>query len=300
MSHTIERPEASDVLGDTKLIESDSSTLAHYIHCDEFGPDLRSLDWEPAMSSINGRFLVPLFETPLEDFLEFLHSSFGLMALVTDKSIPITLTTKPPKDAWPLGHFHLVVKSAYTHQGQKGLCLGGAIFPNESIVDLNLVCNDLRTFDYPPIGDIRAQTKLARTRSLSLLTEHLTSEQKQEFRKHKWFSVIGSNGKTYVITTKTHGNVWLVEDGVPTANYCIVMPGVPVFDQMLGQKLLIQTDITTMESIANKTTNSSWTMRSLDSDDRPLQREHITITTEDFQEGRLQEILTQIDARRTA
>lgn len=300
MSHTIEWPSTAASFKDTTIIESPPDVFLHYIQCDAFGEELRSLEWLFAKSSINGRFLMPMFEVPLEEFIEFLKTDE--LACLTTSYLPGFHVPEMPT---PVGRLHLVVHSAYIHEGQRGLHIGGVILPEpeSTPIDVRLIAHELRNYpDYLPLGNLQAQARQARARSLALLMEHLTPEQQQDLMINRWFSVRGSNGKTYIITMVTHGNVWLVDaNRLPLANYCIVTPDVPIFDQMLAQKLLIQAKVEDMEAIANKTVNPGWTPNIFNSDrEAPLQEAHITLTMEDFQEGRLREIQTQIDARRTA
>jgi hypothetical protein len=83
----------------------------------------------------------------------------------------------------------------------------------------------------------------AETRSKELLYGLLSGEQLAEMEAATQFHVQGADGHTYLIR-KGHGhNVWRIEGGLRTIEYCIVTRGhVPVYDLMLTQKLLLETD----------------------------------------------------------
>ena len=83
----------------------------------------------------------------------------------------------------------------------------------------------------------------AEARSKTLLYELLTGDQLCEMEAVGQFHVEGADGYTYLIR-KGHGhNVWRIEGGQRTVEYCIITRGwVPVYDLMLTQKLLLETD----------------------------------------------------------
>jgi hypothetical protein len=80
-------------------------------------------------------------------------------------------------------------------------------------------------------------------RSRTLLHEFLDDEQRAELAERRQFRIEGADGHTYLIR-KGHGhNVFRVEGGERTIEYCLVCKGwVPVYDLMLTQMLLLQTD----------------------------------------------------------
>jgi hypothetical protein len=93
---------------------------------------------------------------------------------------------------------------------------------------------------------------VAEKRAKRLLFKFLTREQKWTLRAG-YFDVIGQDGKTYRIKVGSCQNVWLLEDGVETKNYCIVAKNewIPVSDLMLAQKLFLQHNIQAFFATAN-------------------------------------------------
>jgi hypothetical protein len=90
----------------------------------------------------------------------------------------------------------------------------------------------------------RAQKK-ANKRAKALLHRHLTKEQRLHLRATDGFSVIGQNGKTYRIEHGSCRNVFLMIGGEKRVLYCIVPAEerVPVYDLMLAQKVMLQSNI---------------------------------------------------------
>lgn len=80
-------------------------------------------------------------------------------------------------------------------------------------------------------------------RSRTLLHEFLDDEQMAEMTARTQFYVQGADGHTYLIR-KGHGhNVFRIEGGERTVEYCLVCKGwVPDYDLMLTQMLLLQAD----------------------------------------------------------
>lgn len=87
--------------------------------------------------------------------------------------------------------------------------------------------------------------------SKNLLMEHLTPKQRQEYAAHNQFTVKGSDGRAYTIAC--HRDSYNVCDG--KFFYCTHAHSnfsVPLWDELLAQKLLIQTDINAFMKVANK------------------------------------------------
>lgn len=83
----------------------------------------------------------------------------------------------------------------------------------------------------------------AEQRSKTLLYGLLTGEQLAEMEAATQFHVRGADGHTYLIRKGYGHNVWRIENGLRTVQYCLVTRGhVPVYDLMLTQKLLLETD----------------------------------------------------------
>ncbi len=90
--------------------------------------------------------------------------------------------------------------------------------------------------------------------SKKLLETFLSSEQRAELATLSAFHVQGQDGRTYCIRNSSAHNVDLIENGSPKIRYCIVIDApVPVYDLMLGQKLLLEQDLERFFRLANQT-----------------------------------------------
>lgn len=101
--------------------------------------------------------------------------------------------------------------------------------------------------------DFRDQErKAAETRAKVLLCSILTGDQLCEMEALEQFHVQGADGHTYLIRKGYGHNVWRIEDGRKTVEYCLITRGhVPVYDLMLTQKLLLETDPEHFQQKAN-------------------------------------------------
>jgi len=98
----------------------------------------------------------------------------------------------------------------------------------------------------------RREARLAVVRAKALLHRHLTKQQRWELRAKKAFTVQGSDGNTYLITEGTANNVKRVKNGRPDFSLCVVSDyNLPVYDLMLAQKLLLETNAPHFVSLAN-------------------------------------------------
>lgn len=79
----------------------------------------------------------------------------------------------------------------------------------------------------------------------ALLHRYLRRDQRTELRAAKSFTVAGQDGRTYRIKEGTCQNVYLVEDGVETTQFCIIPEDsrIPTYDLMLAQKVMIECDL---------------------------------------------------------
>ena len=86
----------------------------------------------------------------------------------------------------------------------------------------------------------KARNVTAKARKLLMVC--LTPYQRFEFLEYGEFHVAGLDGYTYVIRERFGHNVFRIEDGDQTWEYCLVTEnwGVPKFDLMLAQKLLLE------------------------------------------------------------
>lgn len=89
-------------------------------------------------------------------------------------------------------------------------------------------------------------------KSKAILEAHLLPEQVEEFRAKDEFHVQGADGFKYLITNGYQHNVFRIEDGRRIFEYCIVTRGfLPVYDQMLAQKLLLQANPEMFHRVTN-------------------------------------------------
>ncbi len=92
--------------------------------------------------------------------------------------------------------------------------------------------------------EAKREWRRANQKAKALLHQHLTKIQRQELRAMKAFDVTGRDGKVYRITEGTTSNVQLLEGGVAVRRFCVVAKGLelPVYDLMLAQKLLLESN----------------------------------------------------------
>lgn len=117
--------------------------------------------------------------------------------------------------------------------------------------------------------EMEAKRKAAEVKARALLVEHLSEEQREELDRHKWFHVMGKDGFQYRIVFKAMHNVFRVEDGRRTVEYCLVSRDpIPTYDLMLMQKLMLEVMPDEFHRIANAWTiqdeGSSFTWQILD------------------------------------
>lgn len=102
----------------------------------------------------------------------------------------------------------------------------------------------------------RAARREAEEKAQALLVEHLDELQRDEYEQTECFTVIGSDGGEYRISTNSReGNVWRMEEGARVEELCGHLPGdIPLHDNALAQKLLLETDEDEFRRIANIST----------------------------------------------
>lgn len=95
---------------------------------------------------------------------------------------------------------------------------------------------------------------LANGRARRLLGEFLTPAQHEELVTRSHIHVKGQDGKTYRICAATHQNVFEVEGDRPVTQFCVVPrdPSLPLYDIMLAQKLMLETNIEGFMALANR------------------------------------------------
>ncbi len=98
----------------------------------------------------------------------------------------------------------------------------------------------------------REMRDLANRRSRQLLETFLSLEQRKELANSRAFHVRAPDDKIYRIRYRHQHNVDLIENGQATVRYCLIMKEpVPIYDLMLGQKILLEKDPETFFRIAN-------------------------------------------------
>lgn len=91
---------------------------------------------------------------------------------------------------------------------------------------------------------LRDEDRAARERANELLVGFLDETQMQELAEHQYFHVIGEDGETYRVHDAGARNIFLMRDGKPHTNYCIVFTDrLPKHDLLLAQKVLLERDI---------------------------------------------------------
>lgn len=111
----------------------------------------------------------------------------------------------------------------------------------------------VRTFTPPTPEQIEAnyeRERNAKEKSRALLESWLTAEQLASLQQRRGFEVIGGqSGDRYIIVIRQSYNVWRVRDHVC---FCVAPLGVPVYDAMLAQKIMLETDELVFLSKANR------------------------------------------------
>jgi hypothetical protein len=111
----------------------------------------------------------------------------------------------------------------------------------------------------------RAETGLfedprAHERSLRLLVQCLTPEQRAEFERLDAFTVRGRSGRRYRITYGSIANIEVLgTSGMGGRRLCAGPTGVPVPAVMLAQKLMLETQESEFLRIAAQGSGTTWT-----------------------------------------
>jgi len=100
----------------------------------------------------------------------------------------------------------------------------------------------------------RQQETEALAKSRVLLEQFLTDDQQEELTMTGAFHVRGEDRRIYRVRKGYAHNVDLIENGEPTRRYCIISKeSMPIYDQMLGQKLLLEKNVGEFLRLANFT-----------------------------------------------
>jgi hypothetical protein len=107
-----------------------------------------------------------------------------------------------------------------------------------------------------PLGEDRQSARVAaQVRARELLRAHLNDDQRSEYDRKRSFVVVTPNGRSYRIKSASSYNVHGEADGI---DYCVQLRsdaacrGIPVEDQMLAQKLLLEVDEPRFLRLANR------------------------------------------------
>ncbi len=118
-------------------------------------------------------------------------------------------------------------------------------------VEITAFDDDTRRFavvEYPPELEVDVVERKARRldaiqRAEALLLAHLDDEQRKQFEASRRFVVQVRSGRRYLIAASTVGNVSQIdEQNRVIVSHCAYAPGVPLWDHMLAQKLVLQAD----------------------------------------------------------
>ncbi len=102
--------------------------------------------------------------------------------------------------------------------------------------------------------EARKQAEEAAARAEKLLLEMLDKQQRKEYAKDKSFHVVGQDGEKYKIKHGWSGHVERVVKGKSVERFCIhPRVQVPVQDNQLLAKLMLETDPVGFKKIANRT-----------------------------------------------
>ncbi len=100
----------------------------------------------------------------------------------------------------------------------------------------------------------QCRQRVAQRKAERLLLEHLDADQHVEYRTHNRFTMTGSDGKTYRVYRGFTSNIQHIKTTkagvVLVATLCVLSPGVPVEDNMLIQKLALETDARSLRRTA--------------------------------------------------
>ena len=100
------------------------------------------------------------------------------------------------------------------------------------------------------------ERRVADERAEQLLLSCLTAEQRMAWRTRRCFYVILGSGRRYRFDSNTYqGNVKLVNEADEVlSSFCIhLRMGIPIYDHLLAQKLMLEADEQTFMRIANET-----------------------------------------------
>jgi hypothetical protein len=105
------------------------------------------------------------------------------------------------------------------------------------------------------LAEVERQRKEADAKADELLRKHLSLRQRRQYRRNRSFCVRARDGTQFRIKHGWAGNIEeLNAAGKPVNRFCIhPVDSVPYADNLLAQKLLLETDPDKFRKIANRT-----------------------------------------------
>ena len=89
-------------------------------------------------------------------------------------------------------------------------------------------------------------------KALALLKKSLTKEQLKRFKQDECIPIDTAKGNKYLIEKKNNINILeLTKDNKPKRRLCTVLPQCPIYDNMLAQKLFLESSEDDFLKIAN-------------------------------------------------
>ena len=239
---------------------------------DRENPKLR---WHPATFRSRNA-IVPILSTTLEAFLKFIEepNEVDVPGDSEDLTLYVALRASSRLECAEAdgGFLHELFLAAAI---VPGVVEGAIQYPwqFEPLNQLAQLCMlpDLEHEPDDPIlrpewlamGERRAAHKKhqeVQDRAKALLESFLDDDQLAEFKKRHRFRVSDENGLRYLIMYGVHGNVFRIaeaEDGslLCLVNYCIHAHDdeLPIYDLMLAQKLMLESDLQAFLKTANAT-----------------------------------------------
>ncbi len=269
--------------GSLPIYQVEQRTPYFYLHGEVGGRELpdRTLMWLPAESG--RKMLLPMHETTLRWFLRSLEQKLPTEGNLFDPSSPGTLVisvrsvftadTEVEWDFVPVTFVTAAVACVPDVQFVKAFPIADlGPQPLETIREflafhqkppqetaLPILWNlwaehqEDRARERIEVDASQVRHREGLERAKRLLIANLDEEQRQEFEARQQFFVRAMDGRLYRVNTQDHANIDLIEEGRPTVNFCIVSSEyVPIYDQMLAQKLMLETDIGKLTEIANQ------------------------------------------------
>jgi len=169
-------------------------------------------------------------------------AGYGTITNATDTSATWTIWATNSANTTSNGLTWLVWNGEITSGGSTGTITVDNIPHVHQVVQATV-------YQSPP--PFPSRDERAERRAEALLKAFLTPEQRKQLAEMSAFLVKSETGKTYKISKKKSRNVTLLgQGGQPILGYCAVAD-VPLADQMLTQKLMLETNEAEFCRLAN-------------------------------------------------